>query len=156
MERILIPDYINVVTKELKISKPLVVQDLSGEHTNAEYYPPEDKVVYLRENDTNEAYFEIAHELRHKWQFVNFRDKYFKNYIEIQKTNLEDYGKQIAEIDANAFAVLMTMRYLDELVLLNGYPQDEKKLIFKREREISKHFNLEKLDWTGIFKTVNV
>lgn len=156
MERILIPDYINVVTKELKISKPLVVQDLSGEHTNAEYYPPEDKVVYVRENDTNEAYFEIAHELRHKWQFVNFRDKYFKNYIEIQKTNLEDYGKQIAEIDANAFAVLMTMRYLDELVLLNGYPQDEKKLIFKRAREISKHFNLEKIDWTGIFKTVNV
>ena len=156
MERILIPDYINVVTKELKISKPLVVQDLSGEHTNAEYYPPEDKVVYVRENDTNEAYFEIAHELRHKWQFVNFRDKYFKNYIEIQKTNLEDYGKQIAEIDANAFAVLMTMKYLDELVLLNGYPQNEKKLIFKRAREISKHFNLGKLDWTGIFKTVNV
>lgn len=50
-------------------------------------------------------YYSIAHELRHKWQNEHDKEEWFENYKSRNKLDLEQYNEQIAEMDANAFAL---------------------------------------------------
>lgn len=77
-----------------------------------------------------------------KWQWVTDLDFYYSGYKEVGTVSLEEYRSQIAEIDADAFAVLMTAMYLNEVVKLNGYSNKEKENIIRRAMEIAKEYNI--------------
>lgn len=121
----------------LKIELPEIKVDLSGKYSCAEYMPGADRIVIIRQEDTAEAFFELFHEMRHKWQWVNEFDKYFSEYQELDDVELEMYGKQKAEIDANGFAVIMSANFLGLIPEFKEYPAQERRIIFDRARELS-------------------
>ena len=149
-------EYIFAILRELNISMPIIEQDLSGEHLTSEYYPPEDKVIYVKPDESMGAYFEIAHELRHKWQLKNCFNEYFRDYKEMDAISIEEYGEQKAEIDANAFAVVMALKYLDYFPLFDGYPSAEKKKIYERVRNIASDYGVGELPWEEIYKITGI
>lgn len=153
-----IMDFVVAVLRELEIGMPHIQQDLSGEHKCSEYCPQEDKLIYVKPNNSPDAYFEIAHELRHKWQWIKHYEEYFIGYKELDKVDLKKYGKQIAEVDANAFAVIMGAKYLDAWPQFLGRSKKEKKKIYDRAKVLSKEYeqNINASDWKEIYQVLEI
>lgn len=83
-------------------------------------------------------------------------EEYFENYQEMDKIDLKTYGKQKAEVDANAFAVIMGIKYLDTFPTLYQYPKSERKKIFKRAKLIAVEYGLNKIDWKQIYQIAGI
>lgn len=98
-----------------------------------------DKVLYV-DNGYGlnfDFFFAIAHELRHIWQIKNEPLKYFANYKEANKVTLREYNLQLAELDANAFGVIVMADFASAQPQFNGLDDDIKVKIFERAREIA-------------------
>lgn len=135
----------------LKISLPQNGIDISEEYENSEYYPIEDRIIIAGTEGTKEAYFGLAHEMRHKWQWDTDRDFYFSNYLELEQTSAEKYRNQRAEIDANAFAMIMCCRFKDYLVYFATYSIEARKKIFDHAQELAQIYNID-LPWENIYE----
>ena len=133
-------NYVVKVTRELGVGIPRIILDTSGEHKDSEYCPQTDELIYTKLGD--DGYFQLAHELRHKWQWVNHQEEYFANYKELDTIDLNAYGKQIAEVDANAFAAIMAMKYLDSILSFPKRSRKEKRKIYDRAKRLSKEYGV--------------
>lgn len=89
--------------------------------------------------DKNFLLFAIAHECRHYYQIL--KGVNFEEYKLSNATSLEDYNKQITEIDANAFGSLMVKMLLGLQILL-PFKKDILSLIENREKEIINELGL--------------
>lgn len=72
------------------------------------YYDRSDDTIFINPNYfvyKDLIYYAIAHELRHKWQNEHNKEEWFNTYKSRNKLDLEQYNEQIAEMDANAFAL---------------------------------------------------
>ena len=147
-------DYIIKVTRELGVEMPHIILATSGKHECSEYCPQTDELIYTKLGA--DGCFQLAHELRHKWQWVKHYEEYFENYQEMDKMDLKTYGEQKAEVDANAFSVVMGMKYLNTFPVLPQYPKSERKKIFKRAKLIAKEYGLNKIDWKQIYQFIGI
>lgn len=93
---------------EISIPKLQKVKELSTPTMMAAYECKSDTLYYKEANETIyiDLLFFMAHELRHKWQYVN-RPEMLENYKSTNELSLHDYNMQLAEIDANGFATLI-------------------------------------------------
>lgn len=83
-------------------------EEMFGDTTMMAYYDRSNDTIFINPNYLvykDLIYYSIAHELRHKWQNEHNKEEWFSTYKSRDKLDLEQYNKQIAEIDANAFAV---------------------------------------------------
>lgn len=64
-------DYIIKVTRELEVGIPHIILDTSGKHECSEYCPQTDELIYTKLG--MDGLFQLAHELRHKWQWESIR-----------------------------------------------------------------------------------
>jgi len=86
------------------------IKEYFGNSTAMAYYDRLDDIIiinprYLISKDI--IYFAIAHELRHRWQNEHNADEWFNNYKLRDTLDLQQYNNQIAEKDANAFALVV-------------------------------------------------
>lgn len=147
-------NYVVKVTRELGVGIPRIILDTSGEHKDSEYCPQTDELIYTKLGA--DGYFQLAHELRHKWQWVNHQEEYFANYQELDTIDLNAYGKQIAEVDANAFAAIMAMKYLDSILSFPKRLRKEKRKIYDRAKILSKEYGVNREDWKTIYKSMGI
>lgn len=138
-----------IISAVLKTSLPII--DISDDYEYSEYIPGENRMHIQGSKEHNEVVFRLAHEMRHKWQWENERELYFSDYEELGETSIENYGKQKAEIDANAFAMIISAKLLDDIPVFKEYPYDEKKQIFDRAQELTTIYNID-IPWKVIYE----
>ncbi|MFQ9429854.1 MAG: hypothetical protein ACLR1S_01300 [Ruminococcus bicirculans (ex Wegman et al. 2014)] len=101
-------EFIEIVCSNLKITKP-IVEEVLFLHTPtqlAEYVPADNALKYRMDKMPLDIMFAIAHELRHKWQAENCPE-IFQDYVNSTEIGTEQYNLQSAEIDANAYAMVI-------------------------------------------------
>lgn len=135
-------EFAKEVSNFLHITAPNVGYKEHSGYGSSWYDPKTDTVYIGSEANTRNAYYDMAHEIRHKWQVVTDPAFYCSEYKEFGTVSLEEYRSQLAEVDADAFAVLMTAMYISEATKLNGYSDNEKENIIRRAIEIAKEHNI--------------
>lgn len=130
-----IKEFINDVCEDLDISAPKIVEatiDFPTVTTIAAYDDTTDS-IYLRHADENspDTYFAIAHELRHKWQFLEDEEFYFGNYCTSKELGIELYNKQVAELEANAYATAIMIDFFEVYPQFSNLPADYKEVVYK-------------------------
>ena len=91
-------------------------------------------VMYLgKTSDSRDMFYAIAHELRHRWQYLQHWD--IASHADSSELSIDDYNLQPEEIDAHTFAVVV-MRSLGCEPLLNGLSDDVKAKIHARADKI--------------------
>lgn len=132
-------ELIKIVCDDLKIDKP-IVKEVLFLHTPtqlAEYIPVDNLLNYRTGKMPLDIMFAIAHELRHKWQAENCPD-IFQDYANSTEINVEQYNLQNAEIDANAYAMVMIESGFGVTPQFKGLSEKVKKKILLRANEIMK------------------
>lgn len=130
-------EFIEIVCSNLKITKPIVeeVLFLLTPTQLAEYVPADNVLKYRMGKMSLDIMFAIAHELRHKWQAENCPE-IFQNYINSTDTDIEQYNLQSAEIDANAYAMVIMESGFGITPQFKGLSEKIKKKISLRANEI--------------------
>lgn len=132
--------FIKEICKELDIPVPSISFDTSGftSDTMISQCSSAKNIIYIKrfERLNLDILFAIAHELRHLWQVRTDEKFYVTHYTTSIPT--EDYNKQIAEIDANAYAGLVMINLFGVKPLFNGLSNDIVKMIYNRMEEIKK------------------
>lgn len=130
--------FIKEICKELDIPVPSISFDTSGftSDTMISQCSSAKNIIYIKrfERLNLDILFAIAHELRHLWQVRTDEKFYVTHYTTSIPT--EDYNKQIAEIDANAYAGLVMINLFGVKPLFNGLSNDIVKMIYNRMEEI--------------------
>lgn len=130
-------DFINNLCKLLDIPKPKISYDTSHfpNATTLAQCSSDGTTIYLKEIDSPdlEYFFAIAHELRHIWQIIKYKETYLSKYKPRNCCkSLNDYAIQIAEVDSNAFAGVIMVDCFGIKPLFNGYSQTVKDAIYNR------------------------
>lgn len=130
--------FIKEICKDLDIPIPSISFDTSGftSDTMMSQCSSAKNIIYIKrfERLNLDILFAIAHELRHLWQVRTDEKFYVTHYTTSIPT--EDYNKQIAEIDANAYAGLVMINLFGVKPLFNGLSNDIVKMIYNRMEEI--------------------
>lgn len=129
--------FIEIICDDLEIEKPLV-EEVLFLHTPtqlAEYIPSDNILKYRPGKIPLDTMFSIAHELRHIWQMKNCPE-IFQNYINSTDTDIEQYNLQSAEIDANAYAMVIMESGFGITPQFKGLSEKVKKKILLRANEI--------------------
>lgn len=130
--------FIKEICKDLDIPIPSISFDTSGftSDTMISQCSSAKNIIYIIrfERLNLDILFAIAHELRHLWQVRTDEKFYVTHYTTSIPT--EDYNKQIAEIDANAYAGLVMINLFGVKPLFNGLSNDIVKMIYNRMEEI--------------------
>lgn len=130
--------FIKEICKDLDIPIPSISFDTSGftSDTMISQCSSAKNIIYIKrfERLNLDILFAIAHELRHLWQVRTDEKFYVTHYTTSIPT--EDYNKQIAEIDANAYAGLVMINLFGVKPLFNGLSNDIVKMIYNRMEEI--------------------
>lgn len=123
------------VCRLLKIQLPTFRRNASFDsHTQLAAIDVRDNVLYLGNcADPRDMFYAIAHELRHRWQYLNHWD--IASHADITELSVEDYNLQPEEIDAHAFAVVV-MRSIGCEPLLNGLSDEAKAKIREHATKI--------------------
>lgn len=134
----LILDFIAEICEELEIEIPEISHDTSKFKSKTMMAMCDGNTIYFKKTDkpNPDVLFSIAHELRHLWQIKTDEKYYFENYKEVGTISTEDYNKQIAEVDANAYAGVVMIDCFNLQPLFQGMAEDVVKLIRKRMKEI--------------------
>ena len=89
--------------------------------------------LYIKKNLSEEldSFFVIAHEMRHLWQSKEDPDYFFDRYkpSSVLK-DIEEYNLQIAELDANAYAVTIMEDFFNATPQFNGLSASLKTKIY--------------------------
>lgn len=132
--------FIKDICEDICINVPKISYDTSRfpTETMLAAYDSDEDTIYLRKDVKNklDLYFSIAHELRHKWQLKEDEEFYFGNYKSVQELGVEYYNKQIAELDANAFATAMIWDYFGAKPTFKGLSEEIIYLIYALSEQI--------------------
>ena len=133
---------------------------VNGIHVNG-IYANEKNLLKLDANDTrndNDIVRTIAHELRHKWQYMNGKKHYEDKkdvYVKFLNKYLHIIWKRIyrndpTEIDAEAFAwKYLRDRFGIELVSLSELSRKDRKMLVKpyeRIKELDKEYQIKSIN----------
>lgn len=132
--------YVKKICKMLDVRPPKVryVQELDTP-TKMAAYSPEKNTLYVKDSLENyDLLFAIAHELRHLWQSENRKDM-FDEYQSSVGLSIEEYNLQEAEVDANAFGMIVMSELFHVTPLFDGQTEEVKQAIQNRAKEISAH-----------------
>lgn len=132
------------ICKLLKIKTPKIIVNPKKMLTNTmlAVYKTENNTIYLKNKVDLDTIFAIAHELRHTWQLKSEnKERFFNNYKERTEIDLLQYNKQLAEIDANAFASIVMIELFQRMPLYQGMNPEVVKLIKARMQEIHKEMH---------------
>lgn len=136
----MIDDYISDVCNILNINIPLVSFDTSKFQTKTMMAQclSDGSVIYIRKTDKPDPdyFFAIAHELRHVWQIKTDKRLYFSNYKTIDILGVEKYNLQLAELDANAFAMSIMQDFFGLQAQFSNLPDYIKRKIYDRSEII--------------------
>lgn len=129
---------IKSVCKDLKIQMPNISFDISNftSNTMLAQCNPDKNIIYIKKFDklNPDIIFAIVHELRHLWQIHTDKSFYTAHYS--TALSVEEYNKQIAEIDANAYAGAFMINIFGIKPLFKRLSKDVVDLIYKRMEEI--------------------
>lgn len=122
---------------EIDIPKLTIVDTLSS--TQLANYNYRNDVLTIKKNYPimYDAYFAIAHELRHKYQ-IEYNTYAFNDYKSTNTLSIHDYNTQEQELDANAFAYVYMVTTFNVQPLFNGLDEDVKQAIIKQAKHILK------------------
>lgn len=125
------------VCRLLKIKMPTINRNSTfSSNTQLAAMDVRNNVLYLGNcDDPRDMFYAIAHELRHRWQYLQHWD--FASHADSTELSVEEYNLQPEEIDAHAFAVVV-MRSIGCEPLLNGLSDEVKKRIFERAEKLYK------------------
>lgn len=132
-------EFIKIVCDDLKIDKP-IVKEVLFLHTPtqlAEYIPSDNILKYRSGKIPLDTMFSIAHELRHIWQMKNCPE-IFHSYVNSTDADIEQYNLQSAEIDANAYAMVIMKSGFGVTPQFKGLSEKVKKKILLRANETLK------------------
>lgn len=93
-------------------------------------------------DDIRDAYFFVFHELRHVWQRITNAKMYFENYAQLPEIGEDAYYSQIAEIDANAFALALMKGKFNLIPKVTTMPKDILDIVLVREKKLRKEWYL--------------
>lgn len=101
----------------------------------------ENGIVYVRPKmkENLDTRFAVAHELRHIWQFRTDKEKYFANYKTAEELDLETYNLQAAEVDANAFSVIVMVDLYGIKPTFDNLPKEIRAIIYQKADEIAEN-----------------
>lgn len=133
----MIQEFIFEICDMLNIKEPSISYDTSNFPTDTmmAQCDPSGDTIYLKRYDTPnpDQLFSVAHELRHIWQMINDKPFYFSTYKPVNLLDsIEEYNLQIAELDANAFAGLVMIKFFHLKPLFEGLPDSVKTKIYER------------------------
>ncbi len=94
----------------------------------------EQKLIISSAAKGYDLYFAVAHELRHFWQDCHDYD--LDSQCSSEKMSVTAYNLQPAELDANAFAMLVMRGTFGVTPLFNGLSPKVKRAIAERAEEI--------------------
>lgn len=123
----------------LNIKKPKIVIAPNKMITDTMLALFQSNTIYLKNKIVDlDTIFAVVHELRHVWQLKpENKKRFFSNYKERTEIDLLQYNKQLAEIDANAFASIVMIELCNRMPLYQGMDPEVVELIKARMREIS-------------------
>lgn len=133
----MIDRFVHDICEALHIKEPAVSYDTSNFQTDTmmAQCDTSGSTIYIKKYDAPnpDQLFSIAHELRHIWQIQNDEDLYFSSYKPVELcSGVEEYNLQPAELDANAFAGLVMIRYFHLKPLFTGVPASVKEKVYDR------------------------
>lgn len=109
-------------------------------------YVPEENTIYVKDKKISvDVCFALAHELRHVWQMTTDKNLYFGSYKQAHEcSNKVEYNLQLAELDANAFAGIITSDLFHLKPTFEGLPEMVKDKIYERMEEILTEIGIKK------------
>lgn len=144
-------EFAGAISAVLGIVRPNIEHDENDSSAMSCYIPEEDKVRLQEDLGSKEAYFTLVHELRHKWQLENQFEQYFLNYKEIEEIDDDAYSMQKAEIDANAFAMIMMYQFYEDIPLFEDREEYKRKAIFERAQVLTDEYKID-FPWSAFFE----
>ena len=133
-------EYMNMICTILQIEKPVIKVDKSvfANSTAMAYFDYKNNILFFPKPlvPSFDAFFAIAHELRHAWQVKTKYAYYFSDYKTRNELSNKEYNLQPAEIDANAFAKLVVFATFEAEPLFKGLDDDIKNKIQKRYEDL--------------------
>lgn len=107
-----IQEYILEICHFLEIDTPKISYDTThfSNATMVAQCNSKGTTIYIKKpgnTPTPDLFFAIAHELRHIWQIRTDYPAYFSDYRTAGEVSTEEYNLQVAEVDANAFAIIV-------------------------------------------------
>lgn len=143
----MVEEFIQTVCDVLDIDVPKISYDTSNFSTKSTLgqCDPSGKTIYLAHPTkiTVDFYLVIAHELRHVWQMKNNYDFYLKDYKPRNQIDIASYNRQLAEIDANAFAEIMLVNCFNVKPLWYGLDKQTIEMIKQHIPNIVEQLNAE-------------
>ena len=111
---------ISYICDDLDIEKPQLTILDSMEGTMLAYYDAANDILAVKDSYKSDydMVFAVAHELRHKYQYVNKLLQ--KPYKSREQLSVFDYNMQIQELDANAYAYIFLDFEFGVKPLFNG------------------------------------
>lgn len=125
----------------LRIPQPKISYDTShlATDTMLGVVEPVSNTLFLKSRKADfAAYYVIAHELRHSWQWRSHKDFYFRSYkTRDECATLDEYNLQAAEIDANAFSKVILSFYFGLTPTFETLSDAARTKISKRADELA-------------------
>ena len=114
----------------LEIKCPPIFVTNEGEYS---YFDEEPGNIVLIQRNQNIMLIDLIHEIRHVWQHIHGKGLFFENYHEEWEfSNKEDYMKQIEELDAIGFSLLIANAITGKDYLCDAGLSDEMYNIIMR------------------------
>lgn len=123
----LLRQYVTVISRILHIDPPKIRYRLPpgmSPTTLAAASSDGEEICVKNQPPSADLYFSIAHELRHIWQLRTDPEKYMTGYKTRADLDVEAYNLQPAEIDANAFAEIISVNPIGVRPLFIGLAAD--------------------------------
>ena len=137
----MIDKYIAQICAILGIAPPAISFDTShfATQTMMAQCSPDGSTIHIKKmkKPSPDYFFAVAHELRHVWQIRTDREFWLSNYRPADALTVDQYNNQPAEIDANAFALVVMATFFDLQPQFNGLSDAIKARIHERAKEIA-------------------
>lgn len=136
--------FINEVCKILEINPPQVSvgENHFANTTMLAQCSSDGRHIFLRNKEVNpDIFFSIAHELRHVWQ-IRYHSGILDDYIPSDLSlTVDEYNLQPAEIDANAFGLVIMNTFFGITPRFDGLSAGVKDRIKEQARIIIEEYN---------------
>lgn len=111
-----IKKYVKDICDILSVDVPIILyegDDMKKDSSAQTVYANGVYTLNITDGSTNptDTYFVVAREVRHMWQMMKDRKKYFTDYLTSPSISFEDQNAQISEIDSTAFAIYIIRKF---------------------------------------------
>lgn len=131
-------EYVSFLCEILGIAEPKIelnALDLSGTEL-ARCSRDGSEILIKKSKSAYDVLFAIAHELRHVWQ-EKYRPEMLNGYRHSAEIGADEYNLQLAELDANAFGVIVMSNLFHVAPRFESLSETVKAEIHKRADEIA-------------------